>query len=110
MLDCIFVLADRFALEDGCIKGSDAIVVAAKDLANGGAACMCKFIISQAEFTKELHLHELFSDTQSPIPGDTHSFSKNCLTDYVSQNSLYELCAPKQRGVGKGFGGATPFK
>ena len=56
-------------LEDGCIKGGDVIVAAAKDTANNNVTCMCKFICSVVEYTKELHLFELFPEGQAPIPG-----------------------------------------
>ena len=62
-------------LNDGCIRGSDAIVVAAKDTKQGDAVCMCKFITSQVEYAKELHLREIFPDNLSPVPGLAYSIT-----------------------------------
>lgn len=60
---------DRFFLEEGCIKGSSAIVVAAKDTRNGNQNCMCKFITSPVDYTRELQLHDMLPEDPSPIPG-----------------------------------------
>ena len=89
--------ADRFALEDGCIRGSDAIVAAAKDTEQGGVLCMCKFITSPVEYTKEVHLHELFADNLSPLPGALQWLIMNCHRNRSPRHKI--ICHSGPEGV-----------
>ena len=44
-------------------------MVAAKDTRNGNQNCMCKFITSPVDYTRELQLHDMLPEVPCPIPG-----------------------------------------
>ena len=56
-------------MEEGCIKGDRAILVAAKE--NGGRErkCLCKFITSDEAFNREMQIHGMLPEN-APIPGE----------------------------------------